>query len=62
MLKWLPTGQGIEHAQWRERHRLLSLVLLAHVPGIHVFGAAIGHTSWVTAFASVILLALAGIA
>jgi diguanylate cyclase (GGDEF)-like protein/PAS domain S-box-containing protein len=40
----LPRGQSLPPENWARRHRAMTLIALAHVPALLVFGLVTGHT------------------
>ena len=60
---WLPRGQTLPGAAWALRHRALTLVAWAHIPGLFLFGLATHHSvgsSLVTVIPIAVFAALAG--
>jgi signal transduction histidine kinase len=51
LLQYIPHGNTLDETAWRKRHDLLSLLLLLHVPGLFLFGVALGRTVGYTAWA-----------
>src|SRR5206468_10517359 len=51
LLQYIPHGNTLDEAAWEKRHDLLSLLLLLHVPGLLLFGLAVGHSLGYTAWA-----------
>jgi signal transduction histidine kinase len=42
LMDYLPRGNTLEEEAWQRRHRLLEWVLAFHVPGLLIFGLAVG--------------------
>lgn len=43
-LSWLPRGRGLSEPDFEARHRLITLILALHVPGIVAYAMLTGHT------------------
>ncbi len=43
-LSWLPRGRGLSQPDFEARHRLITIILALHVPGIVVYSLATGHS------------------
>jgi signal transduction histidine kinase len=43
VLAYLPRGNTLSDEAWNKRHLLLQWLLLLHVPGLFLFGLALGH-------------------
>src|SRR5689334_9753824 len=43
-LSWLPRGRGLSQPDFEARHRLITIILALHVPGIVAYSMATGHT------------------
>jgi signal transduction histidine kinase len=43
-MSWLPRGRGLSEPDFEARHRLITVILALHVPGIVAYTMATGHT------------------
>jgi signal transduction histidine kinase len=57
LLEYIPHGNTLDDEAWRKRHALVSWLLLLHVPGLLLFGLAIGQSLGLTLWAAGVPLA-----
>ena len=57
LLEYIPHGNTLDDEAWRRRHALVSWLLLLHVPGLFLFGLALGQTLGLTLWAAGVPLA-----
>jgi diguanylate cyclase (GGDEF)-like protein/PAS domain S-box-containing protein len=58
--QWLPKGNTIPDAAWRQRHRAILILLWAQAVGLAIFGAAAGY-EWQHSLAEAALVAACGL-
>ncbi|MGH3613200.1 MAG: hypothetical protein ACRDRK_11525, partial [Pseudonocardia sp.] len=61
LLDHLPRGNTLDEKDWQRRHRLLERVLLAHMPGLALFGLLVGKPSLIVLLAVLPLVACLGL-
>lgn len=61
LLDYLPRGNTLDEKDWQRRHRLLERVLLAHIPGLALFGLLVDKPSLIVLLAVVPLVACLGL-
>jgi signal transduction histidine kinase len=49
LTSFLPRGNLLDDVEWASRHRLLQWLLAAHLPGLFIFGVALGRNALITA-------------